>query len=141
MIAYFGVNGSTATAMTDDQTVRKWIGFSRRNGACKFIVGNVFGYRAKDVRELARTADPIGPDNALHIDKIIQDADLLVPCWGNRAKAPRLLWPHFDHMLEKLFRSGKPVLTFGQTKSGDPAHPLMLSYSTPLIPVDANCNV
>ena len=45
--AYFGVNGSTATADEDDHTVRKWNGFTVRNGGSRYVVGNAFAYRAK----------------------------------------------------------------------------------------------
>lgn len=133
--AFFGVNGSTATADTDDATVRKWIGFSRRNAARRFIVGNAFGYRATDVRELAKVPDPVGPDNDRYIGEIIAEADVLVPCWGNSDKVPEHLWHHFDSLMRRCIYSGKPVKVFGWTKSNDPKHPLMLGYDTPLIDV------
>ncbi len=78
----FGVNGSTATATEDDHTVRKWIGFTKVNGGRRFIVGNAFAFRATDVRELATAVDPVGPENEIHLERIIRDADVLVPCWG-----------------------------------------------------------
>jgi hypothetical protein len=37
-------------------------------------------------------------------------------------------------LMQVLLASGKPVLHFGTTKSGDPLHPQMLGYATPLIP-------
>lgn len=134
VFAYFGVNGSTATATDDDQTVRKWIGFTRRNGGRRFIVGNPFAYRATDVRELAKVTDPIGPDNESHLMSIINEADILVPCWGNKTKVPRHLRGQFDRLRAALDMSGKPVLIFGLTKGGDPLHPLMLGYETELKP-------
>ena len=42
VFAYFGVNGSTATATEDDHTVTKWIGFTKLNQGRRFIVGNAF---------------------------------------------------------------------------------------------------
>lgn len=131
--AYFGVNGSTATATEDDHTVRKWIGFTKVFGGSRFVVGNVFGYRATDVRELAAAMDPIGPDNALHLEEIIREADVLVPCWGSRTKLPKQLHLHLDNLMEQLVQSGKPVMTFGLTNAGDPKHPLTLGYDTPLV--------
>lgn len=38
----------------------------------------------------------------------------------------------FDTVLFMLLASGKPVMHFGLTKAGDPKHPLMLGYDTPL---------
>ena len=133
VFAYFGVNGSTATADEDDQTVRKWIGFTRLNGGRRFLVGNPFAYRATDVRELAKAADPIGPENREHLAQIIADADILVPCWGSRDKLPKHLRYRLNILRADLFAAGKPVKIFGLTASGDPKHPLMLGYDTPLI--------
>jgi hypothetical protein len=134
-IGFFGVNGSTADAMLDDATVRKWIGFTKLLGGKRFIVGNVFGYRATDVRELAMAVDPVGPQNAAHLCQIIADVDLLVPCWGSRTKVPLRLRTHFDSTLDLLFASGKPVKVFGHTLEGDPKHPLFLPYSTAMIDI------
>ena len=132
-IAFFGVNPSTADATLDDATVRKWRGFAMRLGGYRFIVGNVFGFRATDVRELATARDPIGHDNVAHVHQIIADADILVPCWGSSIKVPKALRGEFHLMMLRLLESGKPVMHFGLTKSGDPKHPLMLGYDTPLI--------
>jgi hypothetical protein len=133
--AFFGVNPSTADASVDDATVRKWIGFSKRWGASRFIVGNVFAYRATDVRALGGVDDPHGDEIGDHITDIITEADILVPCWGNTNKVPPKLQCYFDVLMDALASSGKPVKTFGLTASGDPKHPLMLSYDTPLVPM------
>ncbi|MGF8375398.1 DUF1643 domain-containing protein, partial [Klebsiella pneumoniae] len=90
--------------------------------------------QAAVVRELATAVDPVGPENEIHLERIIRDADVLVPCWGSRTKLPKSLHVHLDRLLEQLVASGKPVLAFGVTGSGDPKHPLMLGYSTKLVP-------
>jgi hypothetical protein len=128
--ALCGINPSTADADTDDATIRKDIGFITRWGGSRLIKFNVFGYRATDVRELAKVADPFGPDLDSYTDQIISEADVLIPCWGNRSKIPQKLRPALIRMKEKLRDSGKPVMVFGFTKSGDPKHPLMLGYDT-----------
>lgn len=132
VFAYFGVNGSTATAREDDHTVRKWTGFTQRNGGRRFIVGNAFAFRATDVGRLRAAVDPVGPDNDRHIARIIRDADVLVPCWGSRSKLPKPLHARLDHMRDVMFASNKPVKVWGLTLSGDPLHPLMLDYATEL---------
>jgi hypothetical protein len=134
--AYFGINPSTADASIDDATVRKWIGFTKVLGGRRFIVGNVFAYRATDVRELAKASNPGGLENIPHLLRIAADADVLVPCWGNRDKVPRELRRRLDDVLAMLHATEKPVLHFGLTSSGDPKHPLMLGYSTPLTPLE-----
>jgi hypothetical protein len=134
--AFFGVNPSTADASIDDATVRKWRGFVSRWGGSRFIVGNVFALRATDVRELSSASDPIGRLNNDHIASIIADADILVPCWGNRSKVPPTLRASFRWLLQTLHASGKPVKAFGLSQGGDPLHPLMLGYATPLIDLE-----
>jgi hypothetical protein len=133
--AFFGINPSTADASIDDATVRKWIGFTTRWGGSRFIVGNVFAYRATDVKALASVDDPFGDEIGDHTTAIIEDADILVPCWGNACKVPPQLQYAFDVLMDALVSSGKPVMHFGLTKSGDPKHPLMLGYDTPLTPL------
>lgn len=133
VLAYFGVNCSTATADEDDHTTRKWIGFTERAGGSRYIVGNAFAYRATDVRELAKVADPVGPENRCYLAKIIAEADILVPCWGNQSKVPAKLRHHFDDLRSKIVAANKPVRVFGLTISGHPKHPLTLSYTTKLV--------
>jgi hypothetical protein len=135
--AFFGVNGSTAGPVEEDHTTNKWRGFSLRNSFRRYIAGNQFAYRSKDVRNLARVADPVGPENARYLAEIIAEADVLIPCWGNSDKVPQRLRHHFDALRSQLFASGKPVLIFGLTNGGDPKHPLMLGYETPLVPWSA----
>jgi len=134
VIAYFGINPSTADESIDDATVRKWRGFTKRNEGKAFVVGNVFAYRATNVNELGRVPNPEGPENHAHVMAIIHEADVLVPCWGSRSKIPMELHSKIDDLLGVLLNSGKPVLCFGKTASGDPKHPLMLGYDTRLTP-------
>ncbi|MCF1487527.1 DUF1643 domain-containing protein [Pseudomonas sp. AA27] len=145
VFAFFGINPSTADATLDDATVRKWRGFTQRNGGRRFIVGNVFCYRATDPRDVGFSNDrrtyinglPTPShhlDNLEHIRQIITDADVLVPCWGRTTKVTAAIRYCFAEVLGLLNASGKPVLHFGVTASGDPKHPLMLGYDTPLIP-------
>lgn len=132
--AFFGINPSTADANIDDATVRKWTGFCQRWDASRFIVGNVFAYRSTDVRALAKVDDAFGDDIGDHTCDIIDEADVLVPCWGNTSKVPPQLQFAFDVLMDALACSGKPVLHFGRTRSGDPKHPLFLGYDTILTP-------
>ncbi|WP_175946699.1 DUF1643 domain-containing protein [Burkholderia pyrrocinia] len=132
-VAYFGVNGSTADAATNDHTITKLGEFTRRHGGNHMIVGNVFAYRATDVRKLATAADPIGPENDRYLAEIIAEADILVPMWGRTSKVPAALRDRFNTVALMLMAAGKPVRIFGRTADGDPKHPLMLAYETPLI--------
>jgi hypothetical protein len=134
VFAYFGINPSTADATLDDATVRKWRGFTTRNGGHRFIVGNVFSFRATDVRVLRKTLVTMGPEHRKHLEAIIREADVLVPCWGSSDKLDYGHRLYMKDLMHTLLDSGKPVLHFGITKSGDPKHPLMLGYDTQLTP-------
>jgi hypothetical protein len=133
VFAYFGVNGATADHEKEDQTSRKWFGFTLRNGGRRYIAANPFAFCATDVRELAYAADPIGPENGRYVREVITEADILVPCWGSRAKLPPNLRGQLDDLRDRILDAGKPVKVFGFTASGDPKHPLMLGYDTPLV--------
>ena len=136
VFAFFGINPSTADANVDDATVRKWIGFAKRWGASRLIVGNVWPLRSTDVRLLATATRwlDIGRENQKHILAMAAEADILVPCWGDRGKVPRAMHNELGELLSLLHGTGKPVKHFGLTKGGDPKHPLMLGYDTPLTP-------
>ena len=137
LYAYFGINPSTADANIDDATVKRWIGFTGRNRGKGFVVGNVFAYRATNVKELADVYDPVGGNsNYTHLKNIISDADVLVPCWGNTKKVPERLRGEIESLKDIILDSNKPVKVFGWTKSNDPKHPLMLPYSTQLIQIN-----
>jgi hypothetical protein len=129
---FIGVNPSTADATVNDQTIRKDIGFCQRWCAGRFYKGNVFGYRATDVTKLAEVEDPVGPENDHYLLQMIDECNLIIPCWGDAKKVPRALRYRFDLVRKLLYEAQKPVRIFGLTKGGDPLHPLMLSYSTTL---------
>lgn len=133
-VMFIGVNPSTADANTDDATVRKWRGFATRWGMQRFIVGNLFAYRATDVNELKTCVDPVGELNEAHLALMMQEVDLVVPCWGSRNKLPHQLEWRIHRVRTLMERLGVPVRVFGLTSSGDPKHPLMLPYSTELQP-------
>lgn len=133
VVAFFGINPSTADALTDDATIRKMVGFASRWGYSKILVGNAFAFRAKDVCKLAGVSDPIGPEWLMHINALMSDADILIPCWGNKTKVPPQLRQQLIVLTRLLLGTGKRVAAFGWTASHDPLHPLMLGYSTALV--------
>lgn len=134
VIAFFGVNPSTADADKDDNTINRMKGFTLSHQGSRFIVGNVFSYRSPHVADLSLIVDCFGDLHFSYLTEIISEADLLVPCWGSRKKLPNKLHPHLDNTMKLLIDSKKPVYSFGITKTGDPKHPLYLSSSSILIP-------
>ena len=132
--ALCGVNPSTADAVENDATIRKDIGFARVHGWRRIIKINKFAYRATDVRELATAFDPIGPECDDHLRAVLEEADILVPCWGPLAKLPKRLRRRYIEVARLMQRTGKPVMCLGTAGDGQPRHTLMLAYETPLVP-------
>lgn len=125
-------NPSTADAVDDDPTIRKCIGFAERDGRGGIVVMNVFAYRATDERELLKVADPIGPKNWDYLigATSVQLGARVVAAWGNQ----------FGPKRRSVFRTGycyaasacvqQGAYCLGTTKSGQPKHPLFVSYET-----------
>jgi len=133
VFAFFGAYPSVADVEAGDAATRKKIGFTRRWGGSRCVVGSVFAFRTTNISALGKCADPFGPYNVVELDNIIRYADVLVPCWGTRSKLPERLRPRVAWLSGVLLTSGKPVKCLGVTRSGDPCHPLMTGYDTPLV--------
>lgn len=132
------VNPSTADAEQDDATIRKLKGFGQRNKWGRIIVGNLFAYRATDVRELAKVPDPVGPDNDAHLRRMFDEADRVIFAWGRISKVPKGWQYRWRNVRDVALMSGKLPLIIGKaTSCGHPPHPLMLAYETPIVPWDA----
>ena len=129
------VNPSTAGPVEDDATIRKLRGFSRAFGWDRLIVGNLFAYRATDVRELGKVDHPVGLDNDEHLHRIMREADEVVFAWGPVAKQPKRWRGRFKQVLEIAANTRTEPKSIGPVaKCGHPKHPLMLPYSLTLQP-------
>lgn len=129
------VNPSTADAEFDDPTIRKLIGFGQRNAWGRIVVGNLFAFRATDVRRLQAAHDPIGPDNDAHLRRMFEEADRLIYAWGPLAKQPRYHCGRWRHVHAIAVETGLAPLAIGEpAKDGHPKHPLMLPYAAPIAP-------
>jgi len=122
-------------SVADDTTIRKCIGFSKRWGYNAMIVNNLFAYRATDPTDLKKETDCWGSDNMLHLEFTFRQCkkhnDLLVLAWGRNGN----IHGAGNRLIEILKRYDlyRRAHCFGLTKDGQPFHPLMLSYSTPLV--------
>jgi hypothetical protein len=118
MVAFIGLNPSTADALHDDPTVRRCVGFARRWRCGGVLIVNLFGYRATNPRELDRVSDPVGPDNDAAIAAAIGRADQIIAAWGRRGR-------YLDRdaaVLNLLDRAD----CLGRNRDGSPRHPLYL---------------
>ncbi len=137
--AYIGVNPSRADATHNDPTIRKLIGFAPGLGVGHWMVGNVFAYAATDIAALRTCDDPIGPANARHLRAMLAEADLVVIGWGTLGKLPAALRGEHRRILRMAARLACDLRCWGVTMDGQPKHPLMLAYATPLMRWDVHC--
>lgn len=128
------VNPSLANGEKNDPTMTKVAGFATRLGASKIKVWNPFALIAKDVRDLRDAIDPIGPENDTHIAQAIHDADIHIVAWGPLSKLPKQLRGRWRSVVDVLSQAGAKPMCWGTALDGQPRHPLMLAYATPLVP-------
>lgn len=124
------VNPSTADATNNDPTIKKLIGFGERLGWRKIIVGNLFAFRATDVRELSNAIDPVGPYNDGHLLRILIDSDVTIVAWGRSDKVPRHLRSRFKYIVDIAKALDRKLYCFGTCDDGHPKHPVMIAYSS-----------
>ena len=85
-VVFIGLNPSIADEETDDQTIRKCIGYSKRWGNGKLIMVNLFAFRSTGPSLLKRVEDPVGPEKDSYIQKYVSESDLVIACWGIQTK-------------------------------------------------------
>lgn len=136
--AWIMVNPSTADANADDPTIRRVIGFTERIGGGWAVVGNKFAYRATDIGELHRLPPGIGPangpENDTHLVQIMREARVVIAAWGPLAKLPKGLRRRWLTVCRLADEAGADLMCLGTAQDGQPRHPLMVAYDTPLVP-------
>lgn len=122
MVAFIGLNPSTADETTNDPTVTRCINFAKDWGFGGMFMLNIFAYRATDPDEMKAVVSPIGKENDDVLIQYDKEAALTIACWGN----------HGSHM-----GRGKEVLgmisrlyCLGWNKTLAPKHPLYLPSDT-----------
>jgi hypothetical protein len=140
-VAWVGLNPSTADEQQDDPTIRRIIGFSRREGFGRLIMLNLYGYRSTDPSALASIEDPCGPANVSHFLRECAAVDTIVCAWGAWWKQRERTI--VESPLRAVLRSQAPgtpeiparwrVRCLGYTASGEPRHPLYVHRDTAMI--------
>ena len=127
-VLFVMLNPSTADATKPDPTITRCMGFARRWGYGRLLVGNLYAYRDKDPRALRTAADPVGPHNDDHLAAMAERATAVVCAWGATGGAQRKLV-----VRSRLSNGGARTLYhLGLTLAGQPRHPLYVAGNTPL---------
>ena len=125
-VLWIMLNPSTADETEDDPTIRKCVGFSKLWGCSALSVVNLFALRSTDPRKLYTAKNPVGPENNEWIRNVVKTASFVVIAWGARGS----FMDRDYSVLSILKAAGVEVFCLGTTKSGEPKHPLYISYST-----------
>lgn len=125
------LNPSTADQTVDDPTIRRCMGFARRDGFTGIMVSNLYPLRATSPADLWATPEGRRLGNEYWADEAIRRlwpmCEAIVVAWGSHgARAPH----RTRRVLDIL--DGAAVYHLGTTKDGEPRHPLMLASSTPM---------
>jgi len=130
-LTFIMLNPSTADASADDPTIRRCMGFARREGLGGIVVVNLYAYRATFPVDMLAAADPVGSANDAHLVAALasarrQDAPV-VAAWGAKANP--------DRVRQVCALEGfEGVLCLGVTNAGHPRHPLYVPADTPFTP-------
>ena len=124
------LNPSTADSITNDHTISKVVKFSSLAGFGRLTVLNLFAYRTPYPTALFEAhkegIDIIGPENNKFLQAPAMVGASVVLAWGNHG--------HFLNRGEEVLKWYSKPMLLKETKSGQPAHPLMLPYSLELHP-------
>ena len=130
-LVFILLNPSKADEVQDDPTIRRCIYFANREKAQSLTVLNLFAYRATKPKDLFRQCEgAFGPLNRETIGSYFHCKDYFkfVAAWGANggflAQGLRVVLT-----AEKL---GVPLYCLGQTKNGNPHHPLYIPNNTKL---------
>jgi len=126
---FVGLNPSTADETADDPTIRRCVAFAKSWGLDALCMTNLFGFRATDPKDMFAAEDPIGEGNDVTLDKIAEDAAVIVGAWGNHG----VYLNRDQDVRARLYRLHYLRLT----KSNQPQHPLYLPSDLVPIPFNA----
>ena len=133
-LVWLMLNPSTASAVTDDPTIKRCAAFARREGAGGIIVVNLFAYRASRPADLARCPDPVGELNDEFIRQAVSvPGRMVIVAWG--AHGP--LRGRAAQVTRMFSMEGIAVWCLGTTKTGQPVHPLYQPVGAKLIRYEA----
>lgn len=120
LVAFIGLNPSTADAIEDDNTITRCINFAKSWGAGGLYMLNIFAYRATSPVDMMEQEEPIGPENDYYLTHL-PDIEKVIVCWGNNG-AHRGRSSEVISILRETLK--KDLFCLDVNKTGEPKHPL-----------------
>lgn len=135
-LVFIMLNPSTADAEVDDPTIRRCMGFAKREGGFGGIeVINLYALRATKPAHLLDHPDPNGPTNVAYWHAMLggKRPEQVVAAWGAHVHGldQRGVFSWAMSSSAGMPRNGWRCL--GVTKAGHPRHPLYLPAESPLV--------
>jgi hypothetical protein len=119
-ILFILLNPSTANADQDDPTVRRCCTYAQRWGYQRLTIVNIFAYRTPYPSVLRLAIDPVGEENDCWIARLATKANEVLVGWGNHGTYHN----RGREVYSLLQEAGVQPVCLGQTKGGEPFHPL-----------------
>jgi hypothetical protein len=121
VITFVLLNPSTADEAQLDPTLRRCVGFAKRERYGGMLILNLYAFRTKDPKVMMAATDPIGPDN----DRVLANVTgTVVAGWGTNADPARV---------SQAVALLPPLHALGVTKEGHPRHPLYIPADAPVV--------
>jgi hypothetical protein len=127
------LNPSTASATEDDPTIRRCVGYAKRDGFPAIEVVNLFALRATDPKALTTVADPIGPENDAHVQAAADRAGRIVAAWGKSLPRGHEQRPKAVLALLTASKRGAVYCIAKGDELPKARHPLYLKSDAPLV--------
>ena len=121
VVAFIGLNPSTADEVNNDPTVRRCINYAHDWNYGGMYMLNIFGFRATDPKDMKAVDDPVGPGFLDCFLGYIDAAELIVAAWGVHGE-----YRERGEEVARIVTKRKPLHCLGTTKDGHPKHPLYL---------------
>jgi hypothetical protein len=131
------LNPSTANALEDDATIRKCVGFAKRDDAGGIEVVNLFPFRSRDPKALKKVVESDEVKN--YNLEIIRSVAISVEHKGGRVVcawgADKAVDEQRAYEVIRTLQYKAEVVCYalGFASGGQPRHPLMLSYETEFV--------
>lgn len=139
-VLFVMLNPSIADAAIDDPTIRKCMGFATRLCAASLTVVNLYAFRATDPINLRKAyqagTNIVGLDNDATLRRHAATAERVIVAWGALHLGALSDHAHIRacfvaHMIRQTMGAAV-LLCLGRARNGEPRHPLMVAYATPL---------
>lgn len=120
LIAFCGLNPSTATHEVNDPTVTRCINYAKAWGYSGMFMLNCFAWRDTDPKLMKKAIEPVGIENDEAIRQVVSECSMVVAAWGAHGR--------YRDRAAKVLELLKDVDLYALriTKTGQPQHPLYL---------------